>query len=71
VFGSRDPHIPLDGITSVQTAFAKSGTDYRISLYDGEHAFMRDEGPRWNPSETDRAYASAVAFLRDALGPLG
>jgi dienelactone hydrolase len=40
-------------------------------MYDGEHAFMRDEGPRWNPSETDRAYADAVGFFRTHLSPLG
>jgi carboxymethylenebutenolidase len=55
----------------VQAAFAKSGTDYALSMYDGEHAFMRDEGPRWNPSETDRAYTNAVDFLRETLGPIG
>jgi carboxymethylenebutenolidase len=71
VFGAKDPHIPLDAITQIQTAFVKSGTDYTISMYDGEHAFMRDEGPRWNPSETDRAYAAAVEFFRETLGPIG
>jgi carboxymethylenebutenolidase len=67
VFGAKDPHIPLDAITKVQEAFAKSGTDYTISMYDGEHAFMRDEGLRWNPSEADRAYADAVDFFRQSL----
>jgi carboxymethylenebutenolidase len=70
-FGSKDPHIPLDAITKIQTAFAQSGTDYTITMYDGEHAFMRDEGLRWNPSETDRAYADAVGFFREILGSIG
>jgi carboxymethylenebutenolidase len=70
-FGAKDPHIPLDAITQVQASFAKSGTDYTISMYDGEHAFMRDEGARWNPSETDRAYADAVDFFRQQLGAIG
>jgi carboxymethylenebutenolidase len=71
VFGAHDPHIPLDAITKVQAAFAASGTDYTLSMYDGEHAFMRDEGPRWNPSETDRAYANAVEFFRQSLCGIG
>jgi carboxymethylenebutenolidase len=71
VFGARDPHVPLDAITTLQTAFAGSGSAYELSLYDGEHAFMRDEGPRWNPSETDRAYTNAVDFFRETLGPIG
>jgi carboxymethylenebutenolidase len=70
-FGAKDPHIPLDAITTIQDAFAKSGTSYRISMYDGEHAFMRDEGPRWNPSETDRAYAEAAGFFTQTLGGIG
>jgi carboxymethylenebutenolidase len=70
-FGSKDPHIPLDAVTKVQASFAKSGTEYTLSMYDGEHAFMRDEGLRWNPSETDRAYADAVAFFRETLGSIG
>jgi carboxymethylenebutenolidase len=71
VFGAKDPHIPLEAISLVQAAFARSGSDYTISMYDGEHAFMRDEGPRWNPSETDRAYTNAIDFFRATLGPLG
>jgi len=71
VFGAQDPHIPLAAITQIQAAFAGSGCAYTISMYDGEHAFMRDEGPRWNPSETDRAYASAIDFFRETLCPLG
>ena len=66
-FGASDPHIPLAGITKIQTAFAGSKTPYLIAMYDGEHAFMRDEGPRYNPSESDRAYADAIAFFRDAF----
>ncbi|GAC1539049.1 MAG: dienelactone hydrolase family protein [Candidatus Velthaea sp.] len=67
-FGATDPHVPLSAITRIQEAFARSGAAYFISMYDGEHAFMRDEGPRYNASETDRAYADAVAFFRETLG---
>jgi carboxymethylenebutenolidase len=63
VFGSQDPHIPLDGRRLVDDAMRGAGIRYHISEYDGEHAFMRDVGPRYNASETDRAYAQAVAFL--------
>lgn len=71
VFGTKDPHIPLAAINDVARVCAASGSDYEISLYDGEHAFMRDEGPRWNASETDRAYAAAVEFFRQTLSSVG
>ncbi len=70
-FGAADPHIPLAAITAIQTAFARSGSAYYLAMYDGEHAFMRDEGPRYDPAETDRAYANAVDFFDAALTALG
>jgi len=67
VFGTEDPHIPIDGRARVVAALRTSNVSARISEYEGEHAFMRDAGPRWNASETDRAYAEAVGFFREAL----
>jgi carboxymethylenebutenolidase len=71
IFGTRDPHTPGGGRDTIARAFTSAGIDATISLYDAEHAFMRDEGPRWNPSEADRAYADAVGFFREQLGPIG
>jgi carboxymethylenebutenolidase len=36
-------------------------------LYDAEHAFMRDEGPRFDPVATDLAMAEAISLLKRAL----
>lgn len=71
VFGTQDAHVPLGAITNIHDAFAASGSRYTLAMYDGEHAFMRDEGERWNPSETDRAYREATDFFRETLGPIG
>jgi len=67
IFGTEDPHIPIDGRARVVAALRAANVSARISEYEGEHAFMRDKGPRWNASETDRAYAEAVGFFREAL----
>jgi carboxymethylenebutenolidase len=64
VFGTRDPHVPPEGRATIDDALRRAGTRYAISLYDADHAFMRDEGPRYDPELTDRAYAEAVAFLK-------
>ncbi|HEX8998807.1 MAG TPA: dienelactone hydrolase family protein, partial [Blastocatellia bacterium] len=29
-----------------------------------EHAFMRDEGPRYDPEATDQAFAEMITFFR-------
>jgi carboxymethylenebutenolidase len=63
VFGANDPHIPLAGRRRIADALREAGTLHQIAEYDGEHAFMRDLGPRYNAAETDRAFAQAVTFL--------
>ena len=66
-FGARDPHVPLAGRRAIDDALRAAGRTYLASEFAGEHAFMRDEGPRYDPSETDRAYAQAIDFLRPRL----
>ena len=64
IFGSRDPHVPPEARETIATALDAAGVRYTMREYDAEHAFMRDEGPRYDPELTDRAIAEAVAFLR-------
>ena len=41
--------------------------DAELHVYaGGEHAFMRDVGPRHDPALTDRALIEAVAFLNES-----
>ena len=64
IFGTRDPHTPAEGRETIARTFAAAGIDATISLYDAEHAFMRDEGPRYDPQATDAAFAEGIAALR-------
>ncbi|MFI5959926.1 dienelactone hydrolase family protein [Cryptosporangium sp. NPDC051539] len=66
VFGSRDPHVPADARLATITQLYSAGlTDLELHVYrGGEHAFMRDVGPRHDAALTDLALASAVSFLR-------
>jgi carboxymethylenebutenolidase len=69
--GLHDNHVEKDAIAAIYTGFALSPSPFFVSMYDGGHAFMRDnDEPRYNPSEADRAYHDAIAFLRDRLAPL-
>ncbi len=67
VFGANDPHVPAEGREIVDTALRAAGVNYRVSLYPAEHAFMRDEGPRFDPECSDRAFAEMIALFREAL----
>ncbi|HKS39037.1 MAG TPA: dienelactone hydrolase family protein [Blastocatellia bacterium] len=67
VFGTLDPHVPEDGRAKIQSALEQAGTKFSISLYEAEHAFMRDEGPRYDAEATDQAFTEMVDFFRRAL----
>lgn len=68
VFGSADPHVPPDGRAAIARALAELGTRLRIDEYDAEHAFMRDEGARYDAEASDSVWRDAVAFFRRTLG---
>jgi carboxymethylenebutenolidase len=68
VFGSLDPHTPAEGRTLVAQRLAAAAIDQRLSLYEAEHAFMRDVGARYDPLCTDEAFAESIALYRQVLG---
>src|ERR1700730_9570422 len=65
IFGSKDPHVPEEGRVKIQESLRASGANYRMKLFPAEHAFMRDEGPRFDPEATDQAFAEMIALFRD------
>jgi carboxymethylenebutenolidase len=69
VWGTGDPHIPEQGREKIRAALADAGVRFRFLEYDAEHAFMRDEGPRYDPVATDLAFAEMVAYFNGAFGP--
>lgn len=68
VWGTDDPHIPADARAIVEAGLREAGVRFDVLTFPAEHAFMRDEGPRFDPEATDRAFAAAVAFFRRAFG---
>ena len=67
VFGTRDPHVPEAGRAKIRAALDDAKTHYAIKQYPAEHAFMRDEGPRWDPESADDAWREAIALFRRTL----
>jgi carboxymethylenebutenolidase len=64
IFGSNDPHVPAEGRAQVDEGLRSSGVRYRVQMFPAEHAFMRDEGPRFDPEATDLAFAEMIALFR-------
>jgi carboxymethylenebutenolidase len=63
IFGSSDPHTPEEGRAIIQRGLEDAGADFRWRVFDAEHAFARDTGPRYDPEATDAAFAETVAML--------
>jgi len=64
IFGTKDPHVPEPGRQIIDQALRNSGVHYSTLLYPAEHAFTRDEGPRFDPEATDLAWAEMIRLFR-------
>ena len=64
MFGDADPHVPAAGREQIAKALAPLGPRLRIETYAAEHAFMRDEGARYDAEACDAVWRDAVAFFQ-------
>jgi carboxymethylenebutenolidase len=64
VWGEFDPHIPEDGRRKVEDGLRDAGAHFSQRSYPAEHAFMRDEGARYDPQATDAAFSEMIGLYR-------
>ena len=69
IFGANDPHVPPEGRATIAAGLTAARVNHKIELFPAEHAFMRDEGPRYDPEATDGAFAALIALFRRVFGP--
>lgn len=50
IWGRQDPHIPLDGRLKIHARLEEVGATFQWIEVNAQHAFMRDEGPRYDPA---------------------
>ena len=68
VFGDVDPHVSAPARQIIRTALQDSGVRHRYVELPGEHAFMRDEGPRYDPAMADRVFVDAITLYQRIFG---
>src|SRR5579871_6186298 len=56
IWGRQDPHIPLEGRLKVLARLNELGTKLSWHEVNGAHAFLRDEGIRYDPELAHRLY---------------
>jgi carboxymethylenebutenolidase len=68
IWGRQDPHIPLEGRMTVLQRLNEAGLRFSWHEVNGAHAFMRDEGPRYDPELALALYNLVFAFFHRRLG---
>lgn len=68
IWGRQDPHIPLEGRLKIHAAMEAAGTFFQWHEFNGAHAFMRDEGPRYNPVLAQQCYGLVLELFKRRLG---
>jgi carboxymethylenebutenolidase len=68
IWGRQDPHVPLEGRGKVHAALCAAGTNFTWHEFNGAHAFLRDEGYRYDPELAAIGLGLAVSLFRRKLG---
>ena len=68
VWGRQDPHVPFEGREKIRARLEEVGACYEWHEVNAQHAFLRDEGPRYDPALFVQATGWAIALFQRVLG---
>ncbi|WP_448245797.1 dienelactone hydrolase family protein [Thalassotalea agariperforans] len=67
VWGKQDPHVPDEGRMRIHQNLIDCKNTFTWHEFNAQHAFMRDEGDRYDPALALQVYAMAVALFQRTL----
>lgn len=67
IWGKQDPHIPAAGRAEVYAKLSASDIKFTWHEFNGQHAFMRDEGERYDPQLAAMGYQLALQMFSRTL----
>ena len=67
IWGRQDPHIPTAGRRTIYEALDAAGRLFTWHEFNCAHAFMRDEGERYDPEAAHRGFDLAFDLFRRSL----
>jgi carboxymethylenebutenolidase len=68
IWGRQDPHVPADGRAKLYARMVDAGVNFTWHEFNGQHAFLRDEGPRYDPALAFACYRLAIDLFHRKLG---
>jgi carboxymethylenebutenolidase len=60
VWGRQDPHVDDEGRVKIEAALREGKARYTWHEFNAAHAFLRDEGPRYDPALALTCYRMAI-----------
>jgi carboxymethylenebutenolidase len=69
VWGRQDPHVPLEGRSRIAQRLNETGAEFEWHEFNAAHAFLRDEGPRYNPALAHVCMSLLLRFFAEKLMP--
>jgi carboxymethylenebutenolidase len=67
IWGRQDPHVPLAGRNLVKARLEEVGANFQWLELNAAHAFMRDEGYRYDPALAYHCYGPLFELLHRQL----
>ena len=68
IWGRQDPHIPMEGRQLIYNTLSTAGTTFTWHEFNGQHAYLRDEGPRYDPELARTCHGLALGLFHRKLG---
>lgn len=67
IFGKQDPHVPAEGRRLIHDTLTKHELTFTWHEFNAQHAFMRDEGDRYDPELATTCYQLALDLFARRL----
>lgn len=68
IWGRQDPHVPLEGRSIIRARLEETNIQFQWHEVNGAHAFLRDEGPRYDPALAYQCYGLVLELFHRRLG---
>ena len=67
IWGRQDPHVPLEGRRRIKARLEEVDAQFQWLEVNGAHAFMRDEGYRYDPALAYHCYGLVFELFHRKL----
>ncbi|MEP1554561.1 MAG: dienelactone hydrolase family protein [Paraglaciecola sp.] len=69
VFGKQDPHVSAEGRVLIHQTLSQQASNFSWHEVNAQHAFMRDEGDRYDGALALQMYKMAIELFHENLRP--